>query len=253
MRTGQQVVVLTEHHRRVVWHVLVGVREALESVRDMKDLATGKLPQDSGVLEQNLNGQVRAWPASNDTTQECEPLLSGWEALDGRVRMVLSRGGKVIACSKGARRLFDQNESLICTSTLTLTCAASSEKRLQRLFSAAPGSVETIAIPKRSGNGHYVVSATGISADTIAVAVRDADADAAFVTLLADLEDTFGLTPCEVHVIEKLLHGYVPQQIADELAISVHTVRAHLRHCYDKLQVSSREELWQRLAPYRLN
>jgi DNA-binding CsgD family transcriptional regulator len=33
----------------------------------------------------------------------------------------------------------------------------------------------------------------------------------------------------------------------------VHTVRAHLRHCYDKLGVSYREALWQRLAPYRLN
>jgi len=83
------------------------------------------------------------------------------------------------------------------------------------------------------------------------MAIRDADG--AFVTVLADLEKAFGLTRCEVLVLEKLMRGHVPHQIAEELAISVHTVRAHLRHCYDKLRVSSREELWQRLAPYHLN
>lgn len=235
----------------VVWYALAGVREALESVRDMENLVTGTRPEVSGLLERSLNGQSRTWSASNDIGIDCEPLLSAWEALDGRVRLVLSRTGKVIAHSEGARRLLDQNECLIYTSISTLACAASSEKRLQLILGVAPGAVATVALPKRSGNGHFVVSATGISADTVAVAVRDAGS--AFVMVLADLEEAFGLTRCEVQVIEKLMSGHVPQQIADELAISVHTVRAHLRHCYDKLHVSSREELWQRLAPYRLN
>jgi DNA-binding NarL/FixJ family response regulator len=113
------------------------------------------------------------------------------------------------------------------------------------------GATETIVVPKRTGDGHYVISATGISAAAVAVAIRDADGE--FTTVLADLEEAFGLTPCEVQVIEKLMHGHAAQHIADELDISVHTVRAHLRHCYDKLEVRSREELWQRLAPYRIN
>lgn len=217
----------------------------------MKVLESVKQSGNSAKLARHANGRPVARPASVGLAGDSEPLLSCWETLDGRVRLILSRDGKLIARSKGAHRLLSQSDCLVCISNLTLASAASSNKRLQRILDVGVGAVESMILPKRSGDGNYVVSATGLTSDTIAVAVRNADNK--FVTVLADLEAAFGLTHCEVLVIEKLMHGQVPQQIADALAVSVHTVRAHLRHCYDKLQVSSREELWQRLAPYRLN
>jgi DNA-binding CsgD family transcriptional regulator len=111
--------------------------------------------------------------------------------------------------------------------------------------------VETIVLPKRTGDGHFVVSAVGISAAAVAITIREADDN--FLAVYPDLEGVFGLTHCEALVVVRLMRGYCAQRIANDLDVSVHTVRAHLRHSYDKLGVRSREELWQRLAPYRLN
>jgi DNA-binding NarL/FixJ family response regulator len=55
----------------------------------------------------------------------------------------------------------------------------------------------------------------------------------------ADLES---LTPREAEIVRLLAQGRFDKEIADALAISVHTVRAHLRHIYEKLHVQSRTE-----------
>lgn len=217
----------------------------------MKNVIVGKLLGSSGKPVHGLNGDAVAKLSSLDLGCGSEPLLSCWEALDGRARLIVSRDGKLIASSEGARRLFSENEWLLVTGTLTLTCNGSSKAEFRKLLGVGPGEVETIIMAKHGNDGHFVISSTGISADSVAVAVRDADGE--FTSLFAGLEEVFGLTPSEVLVVGMLMHGHAAQQIADELEISVYTVRAHLRHCYDKLQVSSREELWQRLAPYRVN
>jgi DNA-binding NarL/FixJ family response regulator len=55
----------------------------------------------------------------------------------------------------------------------------------------------------------------------------------------ADLQT---LTPREEEIVGQLAQGRFDKEIADRLAISVHTVRAHLRHIYEKLHVQSRTE-----------
>jgi DNA-binding NarL/FixJ family response regulator len=56
------------------------------------------------------------------------------------------------------------------------------------------------------------------------------------------LEQTEALTGREEEILELLSKGYVPKEIADQLKISVETVRTHLRHIYEKLHVRSRTE-----------
>ena len=50
------------------------------------------------------------------------------------------------------------------------------------------------------------------------------------------------LTASERGVLERLVRGDLYKEIADELGISIHTVRNHIHHIYEKLQVKSREE-----------
>ncbi len=59
---------------------------------------------------------------------------------------------------------------------------------------------------------------------------------AAFATL-------YGLTPAEMRVLEYLIQGLVPKQIASECAVSVHTVRTYLASLYAKTGTSSQREL----------
>lgn len=50
------------------------------------------------------------------------------------------------------------------------------------------------------------------------------------------------LTPRETEVLERLAQGARYKEIADQLAISIETVKNHLRKIYEKLQVTSRTE-----------
>jgi len=55
------------------------------------------------------------------------------------------------------------------------------------------------------------------------------------------------LTGSERLVLERLMRGELYKEIADALKISVHTVRNHIHHIYEKLQVKSREEAEKKL------
>jgi DNA-binding NarL/FixJ family response regulator len=50
------------------------------------------------------------------------------------------------------------------------------------------------------------------------------------------------LTPREREILELLAHGYRYREIGTQLDISLDTVRTHIRHIYEKMQVRSRTE-----------
>ncbi|MEI7902039.1 MAG: response regulator transcription factor [bacterium] len=50
------------------------------------------------------------------------------------------------------------------------------------------------------------------------------------------------LSERETAILELLSRGRISKEIADDLKISYHTVRVHLRHIYEKLHVRSRAE-----------
>ena len=55
----------------------------------------------------------------------------------------------------------------------------------------------------------------------------------------------------EEEVLELLSKGYSNKEIADRLELSVDTVRSHLKHAYEKMQVRSRTEAGARYATDR--
>lgn len=54
--------------------------------------------------------------------------------------------------------------------------------------------------------------------------------------------DVYNLSAREQDILKGLVAGYSYKLIADELFISIDTVRSHIRHIYDKLQVNSKTE-----------
>jgi DNA-binding CsgD family transcriptional regulator len=79
--------------------------------------------------------------------------------------------------------------------------------------------------------------------------VRDNEA---FRSIYCDVDAVFGLTPAEARIVEALLHGQTVAMIAASLTVSVNTVRHHIKKIYGKIEVRSREELLDRLSPYRI-
>ncbi len=53
----------------------------------------------------------------------------------------------------------------------------------------------------------------------------------------------FGLSPREREVLELFVQGYTVDNIAEKLVISPYTVRAHIRHLYEKTQMHKKSEL----------
>lgn len=52
-----------------------------------------------------------------------------------------------------------------------------------------------------------------------------------------------GLTTRETEVFVRVAKGLTAQEVADELVVSVHTVRAHIRNIHSKLEVSTRADI----------
>ena len=50
------------------------------------------------------------------------------------------------------------------------------------------------------------------------------------------------LTPRELEILSSLAKGFLYKEIADQMKISIHTVRGHLHLIYEKLHVQSRSE-----------
>lgn len=63
----------------------------------------------------------------------------------------------------------------------------------------------------------------------------------AVVPVTPDRED-YKLSAREMDIIKGLVAGYSYKLIADDLHISIDTVRSHIRNIYDKLQVNSKTE-----------
>lgn len=57
---------------------------------------------------------------------------------------------------------------------------------------------------------------------------------------LAPAQNDYGLAPREREVLELYVHGFTNKQVAEKLALSVHTVDSYNKSLYDKLHVNTR-------------
>ncbi len=64
----------------------------------------------------------------------------------------------------------------------------------------------------------------------------------AFGEMRRGTTESAGLSPREEEILQALVRGRLYKEIADQLHVSYHTVRAHIRTIYKKLQVTSRAD-----------
>jgi DNA-binding CsgD family transcriptional regulator len=67
---------------------------------------------------------------------------------------------------------------------------------------------------------------------------------------LVDLRQAFGLTDAEHSVAEHLMNGHTAEETAAQLGVGIETIRTHIKRTYAKLDVSSREALFNRLRSF---
>lgn len=64
--------------------------------------------------------------------------------------------------------------------------------------------------------------------------------------------DYLGISERELEVLQLLEQGLSNQKIADQIFVSANTVKTHLRHLYDKLDVASRTQAVKKARELRL-
>jgi pimeloyl-ACP methyl ester carboxylesterase/DNA-binding CsgD family transcriptional regulator len=123
----------------------------------------------------------------------------------------------------------------------------------------APGAVQTILKLERDGEDGpcfaYVIPARALP-DTGAMQLADDDQSYALVfpaveetgRLWTSIRDSFGLTPAEIRLASRLRDGRTLKEAADELSVSINTVRNQLRAVFDKMGLKRQSELIRALA-----
>lgn len=89
-----------------------------------------------------------------------------------------------------------------------------------------------------------------VEGDLIALTIYPTDPAERYVW--ADFAPHFDLTRSEAAVVRRLVGGQPASVVAEELGVSIETVRTHIRRIYNKLEINSREQLFAVAAPFRL-
>jgi len=181
-------------------------------------------------------------------------LALNWIDLDPRPSFICSddlaliwanAAGQAELCNEGALELRDGRLQL---------CEGAGRAAFAAFLARCGPALSTIALPRAGDGGHILLRARQIGVDETSRYIgfhlqRDGDG---FRAVYADLDTVFQLTPTEHRVLGELIEGRTADAIARAMNLSIETVRSHIRHIYAKTRVSSREELFCRIGPYRL-
>ena len=166
--------------------------------------------------------------------------MSGPLPGNGPAVLILDAAGSVISMSEGADELLEDLRIEALDEKLPGTILiAASKARSSRVPSRL-----TTRLRGRSGRWVRIhVSPMAGESETVSVTI-DAAAPSDLVPILLD---SYGLTERETDLVLALCRGLGTKEMASELAISVHTVRDHLKTIFDKAEVNSRGELVAKL------
>lgn len=67
-----------------------------------------------------------------------------------------------------------------------------------------------------------------------------------------DISRAFGLTRAEATIVRKIIDGDGAAAVAEDLSVSLETVRTHIRRVYNKLGINSREQLFSTMSGFRI-
>ena len=171
-------------------------------------------------------------------------VLDALTRLDGKARVIVDRFGKVLAGPADMLASFGPRNSARAPRLHRDHGAAS--RAAARLLGVRGTETEIAIIAPADGGEPVLVRAAAIDEDHICLVVTVPGRNGA--PPLRELQVLFGLTPCKARIVMDLMDGCAPQTIAERHHNSVHTIRAHIRQCHRKIGVSTREELFSRVA-----
>jgi DNA-binding CsgD family transcriptional regulator len=169
----------------------------------------------------------------------------------------VSFSGRVLYANPAATRIAAAQDGLSLGSRGLRAAAAPEDATLQRLIrqaaagnGSAPRAGGRMAISKFSGHKPYTIQILPIRSSharpvdgPAAALVRIVDHERETNLLPADLQAIHHLTPTEAEVALRVLRGHGLQSVADDLRVSLSTVRVHLQRVFEKTGTHRQAEL----------
>ena len=174
-----------------------------------------------------------------------------WVERERRARVLVDDALRVLWMSSSAERMMSGPNSLLIRNGHIRTRENRFDHQLRDLISGASLQTSTCCLHDAKTGEHLVLTAVRLSPpsdDMVGLTLLRASEDFPFD--LVDLHSAFGFTRTESRVAYRLMGGRTAGETADELGVSLETVRTHIKRAYAKLGVSSREGFFYRLAPF---
>jgi DNA-binding CsgD family transcriptional regulator len=167
-----------------------------------------------------------------------------WLSSDPTPRLIVAPDMKIVRSNKAADALLERKVAGWRVEDDLLVVPEAHRARLQSHLRTAAR--RPVGLPP------LLVYAQRLTAEGhLALSIRDLSRRAAGVEL-ADLQTSLGVTNAEQQTLLLMVGGWSVHEIATRLNRSALTVRTHVRHLHEKLEVTTKEQLFARVLPYVL-
>jgi DNA-binding CsgD family transcriptional regulator len=199
---------------------------------------------------------VLAWTPADPVRRDSDlvQLMLRWADLEARPRAIIRADLSIVYQNAASAAFLAQRLELSQHNGCLKPFETVLEDKLRAHVANTDHRVSSWCMPRPNGIGHVLLQAQRISTNPrkpVFGVVYDRCQPECAISFF-DFREAFGLTRAENEVVLLLLSGFVADRIADSLSVSLDTVRSHIRAAYQKIDVSSREELFRRLHLYRL-
>lgn len=131
---------------------------------------------------------------------------------------------------------------------------AGSQSDLKSIIAGANGQASRFCVPIERTAAHLFMYAKrlDLQGDNLLYGLTAQRTDEVDRSELFGVTEAFRLTPTEFETLKLLASGMAAQAIAERQNVAIETVRTHIRRLHTKLDVSGREQLFERLRPFLL-
>jgi DNA-binding CsgD family transcriptional regulator len=178
-------------------------------------------------------------------------IVAGWIDREERARILVDGNLTAHWMNSSAEALMNKSNSVVHRYGRILPRDRRVEGELRTFVERATSEVSAQCISDPGTGEQVVVTATRLASPwqhLVGMTLQRANYDVS--VRLADLQQALGLTPTEARVAHHLFNGKTAEETAEDLQVSLDTVRTHIKRTYAKVGVSSREHFFHKLRPF---
>ena len=177
-----------------------------------------------------------------------------WSKSCSRAAMIITPSLHLLWCNEEGRRLLDIDQYLGEVGSRLIFSQRTGVFAFAAFLENLGDEPRAWVLARRDGGGTcLIIRAVRITlgdADAFILAFSDT---AGSRQLWADFGPALDLTSAEATLLKRLVDGATVTEAARDLGVSLETARTHVKRAYAKLGVSSREEMFAKISPFRMS